>query len=101
MASTPKESAKTPTKAESTSTPAITASTVFMPTKPKLGGIREVYKDSWVSWALGELLNKSNSHCSFCNRKHSPTTDINTFNATALLILFRYTSNYNTKSIYH
>ena len=32
------------------------------------------------------MLNKSNSHCYLCYRKHNPTIDINTFNATALLI---------------
>ena len=36
------------------------------------------------------MLNASNSHCYLRYRKHDPTTDINTFNATALLI-FRYT----------
>ena len=36
------------------------------------------------------VLNESNSHCYLRYRKHDPTTDINTFNATALLI-FRYT----------
>ena len=32
------------------------------------------------------LLNKLNSHCYLPYCKHDPTTDINTFNATALLI---------------
>ena len=64
MASTPEESAKAPAAAKSVPplaaaakskpTPAATASTVFMPTKPKFGGIREVYKDSFVSWTGGE-----------------------------------------------
>ena len=36
------------------------------------------------------MLDKSNSHCYLCRRKHGPTTDTNMFNATALLI-FRYT----------
>ena len=34
------------------------------------------------------LLNESNSHCYLCYHKHDPTTDINAFNATALLISF-------------
>ena len=64
MANTPEESAKVPTAAKgrpppaaaakSGRTPAVTASTVFMPTKPKYGGIREVYKDSFVPWTGGE-----------------------------------------------
>ena len=33
------------------------------------------------------MLNKSNSHCYLRYRKHDPTTNINTLNATALLIL--------------
>ena len=64
MASTPEESAKAPAAAKSlptpaaaaksVPTPAVTATTVFMPTKPKYGGIREVYKDSFVPWTGGE-----------------------------------------------
>ena len=54
MASTPEESARAPAAAKSVPTPAATASTVFMPTKPKFGGIKEVYKDSFVPWTGGE-----------------------------------------------
>ena len=32
------------------------ATTVFKPTKPMFGGIREVCKDSWVPWTGGEPL---------------------------------------------
>ena len=64
MASTPEESAKAPEASKSIPTPAaaaksvpmpaVTATTVFLPTKPKYGGIREVYKDSFVPWTGGE-----------------------------------------------
>ena len=50
---------------------------------------------------LIKMLNESNSHCYLRYPEHGPTTDINTFNATALLILFRYAIDYNTKLIYH
>ena len=32
------------------------------------------------------MLDKSNSHCYPCHRKHGPTPDTNTFNAAAFLI---------------
>ena len=55
-----------------------------------------------ISVAL-TLLNESNSHGYLRYRKHDLTTDINTFNATALLI-FRYTINNRydiNRLIYH
>ena len=47
----------TGTTGQSTTTPAITATSttalaVFKSIKSKFGGIREVYKDSWVPWIL-------------------------------------------------
>ena len=64
MASIPEESAKAPAAAKSVPTPAAAAKsvptpaatelTVFMPTKPKFGGNKEVYKDSFVPWKGGE-----------------------------------------------
>ena len=41
-----------------------------------------------VSLILTTVLNESNSHCYFRYPKHSPTTDINTFNACALHIVY-------------
>ena len=35
---------------------------------------------------FSRVLNESNSHCYLRCRKHDPTTDTNTFNATALLL---------------
>ena len=63
------------------------------------------FDDEWDTCLLFTLLkimlNESNSHCYLRYPEHGPTTDINTFNATALLILFRYAIDYNTKLIYH
>ena len=53
---------------------------------------------NWLNWlTLCKVLNDSNSHCYLHYCQHNPTTDINTFNATAfyfivyvLLIVIRY-----------
>ena len=51
------------------------------------GMLYNCYQDkSFLSsmwWQMLKLLKESNSYCYFCYYKHNPTTDINTFNATA------------------
>ena len=44
----------------------------------------------WVQVCTEKVMNKSNSHCYLRYCKHNPTTDIDTFNATALLISVWY-----------
>ena len=47
---------------------------------------QQVKREQQVQLALNDVLNKSNNHCYLRYCKHGPTTAINTFDATALLI---------------